>query len=77
MTTECLNPNERNCADARRLPDRPKPWASGIRQANLIHLLPKIMCNSLTYYFEHGGEIARVQQQNYLGLSEIISFRFA
>jgi len=62
---------------ARMQRDRPKPWASEVCQANLIHLLPKIMCNSLTYYFEHGWEIARVQQQNYLGLSEIISFRFA
>ncbi len=48
-------------AGQRRLPDRSEPWASGIRQANLLHLLPKIMCDGLIYYFEQGSQIERVR----------------
>ena len=48
---------------AKRLPDRPEPWASGVRQANLLHLLPEIMSNRLTYYFEYGAQIERVPYQ--------------
>jgi hypothetical protein len=47
----------------KRLPDRSEPWASEIRQANLLHLLPKIMCDALIYCFEQGSQIERVRRQ--------------
>ena len=47
----------------KKLPDRSEPWASGIRQANFLHLLPEITCNSPMYYFEHGSQIERMRRQ--------------
>ncbi|PYJ24132.1 MAG: hypothetical protein DME99_00460 [Verrucomicrobia bacterium] len=52
--------------DKKRLPDKPKPWAFGICQANLLHLLPKIPSNSFNYSFEGRSQSACVRQQNYL-----------
>jgi hypothetical protein len=50
--------NRPGCAGSnlrpKRLPDGPEPWASGVRQANLLHLLPqKIMCNGFINCFEN------------------------
>jgi hypothetical protein len=45
----------------KRLPDKSEPWASEICQANPFHLLPEILCNDLTYYFEHTWQIERVR----------------
>src|SRR6266496_4742272 len=38
----------------KRLPDRSEPWASGLCQANLLHLLLKIARNNFILFSETG-----------------------
>jgi len=41
----------------KRLPDRSEPWASGIWQANLLHLLLKIASSNFILFSETGGKL--------------------
>src|SRR5207253_9328445 len=57
----------------KRLPDRSEPWASGACQAILLHLLPKIICNSLTYSFEHASQSECARRQDSLKVAALRS----
>src|SRR5206468_8885039 len=62
----------------KKLPDRSEPWASGIRQANLFHLLSKIMCDSLpSSIISNTGRKPSVREGRLFDDAEMTWFRFA
>jgi len=59
----------------KRLPDRSEPWASGIRQANLFHLLSKLCATDsfIVSNLDHKVSVC----DKLIDTANIVSFPFA
>jgi hypothetical protein len=60
------NRQQASLLSAKRLPDRPEPWASGVRQANHLYLLPISYVHAPHSYFEYEAPGECVSAEHFL-----------